>query len=152
MKDSTPKPKETKAKDLYFVAVKLLLRDGEKLLITHDIFGDWDLPGGRIKIDEFNTPLEGVIKRKMREELGADVNYKIGEPKVFFRVERAEHNLNGKLVRIFGIGYDAEYLGGKIHLGDHHDQMLWVNVNEFNPEDYFTGGWLEGVKEYLSNN
>ncbi len=31
-------------KDLYFVAVKLLLRDGDKLLITHDIFGVWDLP------------------------------------------------------------------------------------------------------------
>jgi hypothetical protein len=36
-------------KDLYYVAVKLFLRNENKLLITHDIFGDWDLPGGRIR-------------------------------------------------------------------------------------------------------
>ncbi len=29
-------------KDLYYVAVKLLLLDGQKLLITKDIFGDWE--------------------------------------------------------------------------------------------------------------
>jgi 8-oxo-dGTP diphosphatase len=138
-------------KDLYFVAVKLLLRDGDKLLITHDIFGAWDLPGGRIKKDEFEAPLESVITRKMREELGADVRYELGDPKVFFRVERAEHGLNGQMVRIFAVGYDATYKGGEVRLGDHHDQMEWVDVKTFRPEKYFTGGWLAGVQEYLKN-
>lgn len=94
-------------KDLYFVAVKLLVRDGNKLLITHDIFGDWDLPGGRIKKDEFNASLPSVIQRKMQEELGEDFTYTVGEPQVFFRVERKEHNLDNKKVRIFAIGYEA---------------------------------------------
>lgn len=136
-------------KDLYFVAVKLFLRDGSKLLITHDIFGDWDLPGGRIRKDEFNKPLESVIERKVVEELGQDVKYDLKEPKAFFRVERHEHNLGGQLVRIFGVGYEAHFLGGAIHLGDHHDQMEWVDTNSFQPEQYFTGGWLLGVQEYL---
>jgi len=135
-------------KDLYFVAVKLLLRDGDKLLITHDIFGDWDLPGGRIRKDEFDKPLEAVIERKINEELGPKVRYELGKPKVFFRVERAEHSLGGEKVRIFAVGYEAKYLGGEVSLGDHHDRMEWVDINSFEPEAYFTGGWLKGVQEY----
>jgi len=135
-------------KDLYFVAVKLLLRDGDKLLITHDIFGDWDLPGGRIRKDEFDKPLEAVIERKINEELGPRVRYELDKPKVFFRVERAENSLGGEKVRIFAVGYEAKYLGGEVGLGDHHDRMEWVDINSFEPEAYFTGGWLKGVQEY----
>lgn len=137
-------------KDLYFVAVKLFLLDDDKMLITHDIFGSWDLPGGRIKADEFDKPLEAVIERKVKEELGANVKYEIGKPKVFFRVEREEHGLGGQKVRIFAVGYEAKYQGGEIKLGHHHDKMEWVNIKSFLPEDYFTSGWLAGVKEYQS--
>jgi len=136
-------------KDLYFVAVKLLLRYENKLLITHDIFGSWDLPGGRIKVDEFDNPLESVIERKIKEELGPKATYKLGKPVEFFRVERIEHS-NHEKARIFAVGYEAEFLGGEIRLGEHHDKMKWVDVGSFVPEDYFTGGWLIGVKEYLS--
>jgi 8-oxo-dGTP pyrophosphatase MutT (NUDIX family) len=134
-------------KDLYFVALKLLLRDGEKLLITHDVFGDWDIPGGRIKKDEFEAPLDSVVERKIKEELGLEVKYKLGQPKVFFRHERKEQRLS-EMVRIFAVGYEAEYLGGEIKLGNHHDKFEWVNLNSFKPEEYFTGGWLTGIKEY----
>ncbi len=137
-------------KDLYFVAVKLFLRNGGKLLITHDIYGDWDLPGGRIRKDEFSSPMETTIDRKVREELGSQVSYNLGSPQVFFKVERQEHDLAGQKVRIFGVGYAAEYIGGDIALGQHHDQMKWVDIDTFNPEEYFNGGWLEGVREYLS--
>ncbi len=137
-------------KDLYFVAVKVLLKDGDKLLITHDIFGHWDIPGGRIKPDEFETPLEDVIKRKMKEESGADIKYQLGEPVVFFRHEREEAGLDNKLVRIFAIGYEAKYLDGQVKLGDHHDRMEWVDIRTFKPEDYFEGGWLKGLQEYLN--
>jgi ADP-ribose pyrophosphatase YjhB (NUDIX family) len=135
-------------RDLYYVALKLLLRQADKLLITHDIYGDWDLPGGRIRVDEFNKPLESVIDRKIKEELGPQVKYKLGEPKVFFRVQRQEQTL-GQLVRIFAIGYEAEYAEGDVELGAHHDEMQWVDTQTFKAEDYFTGGWLEGVQEYL---
>lgn len=134
-------------KDLYYVAVKLFLRNGQKLLITHDIVGDWDLPGGRIRINEFEKPLESVIERKICEELGGDVRYGLGKPAVFFRVERQEQAL-GKKVRIFAVGYEAEYLDGEVRLGDHHDQMKWVDISTLKAEEYFTGGWLRGVQEY----
>ena len=140
----------TPEKDLYYVAVKLLLRDGQKLLITHDIFGDWDLPGGRIRKDEFNSPLESVLERKINEELGSEVAYALGQPVVFFRVERQEHDLNGQTVRIFGIGYDSRYQTGEVKLGEHHDKYEWVDVETFRPENYFQGGWLIGVQDYLA--
>ena len=134
---------------LYFVAVKLLVRDENKLLITHDIFGDWDLPGGRIRKEEFDAPLEQVIDRKMTEEIGTDFKYEIGDPIVSFRVERLEQSIN-KEVRIFAVGYTATYLGGEVQLGDHHDVYEWIDVDSFEPEKYFTGGWLAGVQDYLA--
>jgi 8-oxo-dGTP pyrophosphatase MutT (NUDIX family) len=137
-------------KDLYFVAVKLFLVRDNKLLITHDIYGSWDLPGGRIRRDEFNKPLAAVIKRKVLEELGPAVQYELGAPKVFFRVQRNEYDLGGQPVRIFAVGYNAKLVSGKIRLGDHHDQMEWVDIKSFKPEEYFADGWLSGVKEYLA--
>lgn len=137
-------------KDLYFVAVKLLLRDGNKLLITHDVFGDWDIPGGRIKKDEFNAPLASVIERKIKEELSEDIKYSVGKPAVFFRVERKEALLKDKTVRIFAVGYEAQYLGGEIKLDEYHDSYEWVDMRTFKPEERFTGGWLAGIEEYLA--
>lgn len=142
---------EINGKDVYFVAVKALLRDGNKILLTHDIWDQWDLPGGRIKKGEFKKPLESILERKIREELGDSVKYKIGEPKTFFRVERIEYLETGgeMIVRIFGIGYEVEYLGGEIKLGDHHDSMEWFDVGDFKPENYLKGGWENGLNEYL---
>jgi 8-oxo-dGTP pyrophosphatase MutT (NUDIX family) len=141
---------DSKSKDLYFVAVKLLIRDGDKLLVIHDIFGSWDLPGGRIKKDEFDTPLNDVIARKIHEELGDDIKVELGEPNgVFFRVERNEAGLDGQLVRIFAVGYDAKYLSGEVEIGKHMEKYEWVDIKTFKPEEYFEAGWLIGVQEYL---
>lgn len=142
---------EINGKDVYFVAVKLLLRDGDKLLVTHDIFGAWDIPGGRIKKDEFNKPLEDVIARKMHEELGEQVKYELGRPMTFFRVERVEQLQEGgeMPVRIFAVGYEAHYKGGEITLGKNHDEYRWVDVHDFKPETLFEGGWLVGLQTYL---
>jgi 8-oxo-dGTP pyrophosphatase MutT (NUDIX family) len=60
-------------KDPYFVAVKVFLERDGKFLVFKDNFGDWDLPGGRIKKDEFAVPLEDIVKRKMFEEVGVEV-------------------------------------------------------------------------------
>lgn len=142
---------EINGKDVYFVAVKALLRDGNKILLTHDIWNQWDLPGGRIKKDEFQKPLESVLERKIKEELGDLIKYRIGEPKTFFRVERIEHLESGgeMTVRIFGIGYEVEYLGGEIKLGNHHDRMEWFDIDDLKPEDLLKGGWEEGLNQYL---
>lgn len=139
-------------KDVYFVAVKVFLEDEKgNLLIVKDRFGDWDIPGGRLKEDDFEVPLEQVVQRKMNEELGDKVQYRLEEPVVFMRHERDEILSSGgrEKRKIFAIGYRAQYLGGSIQLGKNHEKFEWVAVDSFDPEEYFTGGWLKGVKEYL---
>lgn len=140
----------TEQKDRYFVAVKVFMEKDDKLLIMRDNFGDWDLPGGRIKKDEFEAPLDEVIKRKMREELGDGIQYEIGQPVVFMRHERVENAPGSPTVRIFAVGYRGKLLGGEIKASERHPELLWVDPNNFKPEDYFKGGWLKGVQEYLT--
>ncbi len=137
-------------KDTYFVAVKVFFKKDGKLLILKDNFGDWDLPGGRIKKDEFEAPLDQIIKRKMSEELGNDIKYTIGKPIVFLRHERVEQSEGNPTVRIFVVGYEGVLENGTIQLSERHPEMLWVDPNDFEPEKYFKGGWLKGVREYLS--
>ena len=137
-------------KDTYFVAVKVFLEKEGKLLITKDVFGCWDIPGGRLKPDDFETPLEDIVKRKMREELGEGIEYTIGKPEIFMRHERQEVAEGNPTVRIFGVGYIAQLNRGEIVLGKNHTEMKWVDPKDFKPEEYFNGGWLKGVQEYLA--
>ncbi len=137
-------------KDTYFVAVKVFLEREGKLLILKDNFGDWDLPGGRIKKDEFETPINQIIKRKMSEELGDDIQYTIGKPVVFMRHERQEAIPGNPIVRIFAVGYSGTLNDGEIKTSERHPEFLWVDPKNFRPEDYFKGGWLKGVQEYLA--
>ncbi len=138
-------------KDTYYVAVKVFLEHDGKFFIFKDAFGEWDLPGGRITKDEFNTDLEDVVRRKMAEELGTDIEYKIDKPMWFMRHQRVEAVPGNPTSRIFGIGYPAILVRGQIHLSPTHTEMLWVDPTSFKPEEYFTGGWLKGVQEYLSS-
>lgn len=137
-------------KDSYFVAVKIFLEKDGNFLIMKDSFGDWDLPGGRIKKDEFETPLESIIDRKMEQEVGKNITYKVEKPLLFLRHERVEASEGNPTVRIFAIGYPATWIEGDVELSERHTEVLWVDPKTFKPEDYFKGGWLKGVREYLA--
>ena len=140
-------------KDIYYIAVKVFLANRGKFFICKDNFNHWDLPGGRLLPCEFNTPLEKVIRRKMREELGPAAKYTLGKPVVFMRHERKEKMPGGrKKARIFAVGYKATYKGGNIKLSKRHTEGLWVPIRNFDAKKYFTGGWLKGVQEYLELN
>ena len=99
-------------RELYYVAVKVFLEKEGKLFIFKDRFGDWDLPGGRIRKDEFDTSLEDVIRRKMKEELGNKIEYIIAKPVVFFRHERKEASAGGPTIRIFAVGFSGILTNG----------------------------------------
>lgn len=140
-------------KDQYYVAVKLFLEKEGKLFIFKDKWNDWDLPGGRIRKHEFETPLEEVIARKMKEEIGEHVTYTLGAPIVMMRHERVEQEPGTEskpAIRIFAVGYEAELREGEPHLGEHHVEMKWVDIGTFKPEEHFTGGWLKGVQDFLA--
>ncbi len=91
-----------------------------------------------------------VMRLDYEQALSGEVRYTLGAPVVFMRHEREEILSNGKKEkrRIFAVGYRATYEGGEIILGKNHETYEWVPLKTFKPEDYFTGGWLLGVKEY----
>lgn len=141
-------------KDVYFVAVKAFLVDKSgNFLITKDRFGDWDIPGGRLKERDFDLPLEDVLGRKIKEELGEKIKFFLGEPVVFMRHERNEILQSGEREkrRIFAVGYVVRFQGGDIILGKNHEKFEWVSVKDFEPEGYFTGGWLKGVRDFQNS-
>lgn len=138
-------------KDTYFVAVKVFLLDTkENLLIIKDRFGDWDIPGGRLRDQDFDIPLESIVERKMIEEIGENVKYKLGAPVVFMRHERDEilSSDHREKRRIFAIGYIAKYKEGEIMLGKNHTEHEWVPIETFDAKSKFTGGWLQGIKDF----
>jgi len=136
-------------KDRYFVAAKaFLVRDGQ-IFIFKDRFGDWDLPGGRLRRDEFQTPLEDVLRRKLHEELGTEVRCQIGGPAIIMRHERREAAPGLPIARIFALGYPTAFLSGEIRLSPQHLEYRWAALATLRPEDFFTGGWLAGVQDYL---
>jgi hypothetical protein len=102
------------------------------------------------KKDEFEAPLEKIITRKMSQEVGLEVQYEIGKPLLFLRHERIEVAPGSPTVRIFAVGYPATWKSGEIKLSERHIEMLWADLKTFKPEQYFKGGWLKGVQEYLA--
>ncbi len=136
-------------KEQYFVAVKVFLEKDGKFFIAKDIYGSWDLPGGRIKKDEFDTPFEQIVARKMSEELGNDIKYELGKPIVFMRHERVEDAPGNPTIRIFSIGYEATLIEGEPKTSDLFTESMWADIKTFKPEEYLNGGWLKGVEDYL---
>ena len=138
---------ELNGKALYFVAVKIFLRDENKLLLTHDVWGNWELPGGRIQAHEFQKDLRGVVDRKLKQELGNNIGYSDLKPTgTFFQVSRVENDIP---VRIFAIGYEGKFQGGGIKLGDNHDKFEWFDIDNFNPLELQDNDWMRGLQDYL---
>lgn len=143
---------EFNGKAAYSVAVKVILRDGDKILLTHDIWNTWELPGGRIRVDEFQKDLAEVVRRKLGEELGNDIKYSDLKPTgTFFQVSRIEEtgDLSEKEVKIFAIGYEAKFDGGVITIGDSHDKFEWFDINELDPLELQDNDWMRGLQDYL---
>jgi 8-oxo-dGTP pyrophosphatase MutT (NUDIX family) len=107
---------------VYFVALKLALWRGGRVLILRDGAHGWlDLPGGRTEADEYGKPLEKILAREVREEIGA-VRYALGKPA--FQYRRWHHT---RRVHIFTTVYEARYLSGKITLSDEHGSYEWAD-------------------------
>lgn len=140
----------TASKENWFVAVKILLRQGNNLLVLRDTFGDGDIPGGRLRKDDFTTPLLEVLKRKVAEEIGSKISYKITNenPVCTFRHERLEVG-SGEVRRIFALGFEAVYEGGTIETGEYIESYTWIDLRTAKLADYLEGGWLKGVEEYV---
>ncbi len=115
---------------VFQVALKVLLWKGEEILFLRDSDVDrhWDWPGGRIDNVEYRTPVEKIIAREVREELGAKVKYVLGKPR--FQLRRWTL-WNGKRTCIFCVFYEAKWVSGEIWLSAEHCAYEWIDARAF---------------------
>ena len=108
------------------VSLKILLHNGEKFLLTRGVKGDIDLPGGRIDVGEENAPLEDIIAREVREELGKGVKFRLGPVLFMYRADRTKYER-----WVLGVVFDAEYISGDIKLSSEHMSYEWVDRESY---------------------
>ena len=140
--------------DLFQVSQKvLIIKDSRELLILKDCHHPthFDLPGGRLNVNEFTISLEESVAREITEELGSDIKLKINyQPVVAGRVVLWDPRINDwHYRRVFFVCYEAQYLGGEIVLSEEHVSYQWVDVKKFDPTGRFKPGLAEAIKSYL---
>lgn len=109
---------------LYQTTLKLQLMQGNKLLALKTPDGMIDFPGGRVDDTEQGLALEDVLAREIREELGADLHYRIVDTAF---VAYRSYDWGGETKHVLAVHYRAEYVSGAIELSDEHEQFAWVD-------------------------
>lgn len=145
-----------KEKDLYQISLKILLKNqhDEILILKADDHGSYagyfDLPGGRIDTDEFETNVAEIIHREIQEEVG-DIKYRLERAPVAIGRHRIPANLtsSGKEIRVLYVFFVATYLKGELKISEEHTGLQWADLKTVVLNDYFTSGILEGIKMYL---
>jgi len=135
--------------DNYQISLKVFLqnKNGETLILeSPSHFDNWwfyDVPGGRIDVDEFDSTYVDILQREIAEELWVDIVVKISEKPVSF----ARGSFSG--LHIFYVYFVWECISGDIVLSEEHISLKWVKLDEISPAKYFQKGLLEWVQSYL---
>jgi len=130
-----------KDRALYNVSLKVIIRRDDKFLVLTNSENKFDLPGGRIDIDENKDSLEKIIDREIVEELGVDMKIEMKNPVMCFRRIFDEDNLNVFIVVFYG-----RFISGSVSVSNEHDGYVWMKPEEIiaDPNKFYS------EEEYLS--
>ncbi|MCC7570201.1 NUDIX domain-containing protein [Candidatus Micrarchaeota archaeon] len=109
----------------FAAAVKALIVDKDKiLLIKRKISdahcpGEWELPGGRLEPGE--DPIEG-LKREIKEETGLEIEVVTSLGIKYFQRDDGQ--------KIFLINFLCRSLKIEFKLGNEHDEIEWIEIEE----------------------
>jgi len=145
-------------KDFYQVSLKTILKNaqGEVLVLNGhprgSFAGFYDLPGGRVDVDEFTTPFTEIIQRELKEEVG-DVTVTVNPKPVALgrHIIPALMTEEKKDLYVLYIFFEARMVGGTITISQEHDGFKWVNLSTSKPAKLFKSGILEGIRTYLNS-
>jgi 8-oxo-dGTP pyrophosphatase MutT (NUDIX family) len=149
----------TKQRDRYQVSLKALITNehGEVLALnavqSGSFAGYFDLPGGRIDVNEFSTPLLDILRREIKEELG-DIVVEIKETPVAVGrhlIGAESEKSEGESIHVMYLFFEAKYLGGNIRTSNEHSGFRWLDLHKHKLPDLFKSGLLEGVLMYVKN-
>ena len=143
--------------DFYQVSLKLILKNDQGQVLAMkaaergSMAGFYDLPGGRIHVDEFEAPFEQILRREAGEEIG-EVKFEVGaKPVVVSRhliSARVAHTAED--VHVIYVFYLGRYDSGEIAINDEHLNFEWLDLGQINLAKYFTSGMLIGLRDYLA--
>lgn len=143
-------------RDFYQVSLKLLLKNSKgeilalKALDYGSFAGFYDLPGGRIGVDEFETDFKDILTREVREEIG-NIRFRFNPKPVAVgrHLIQAVLTSEGKDIHVLYIFFEAEYQEGAVKVSREHQGHQWLNLEQIKLSQYFTSGILEGIQMYL---
>lgn len=133
----------------YHVGLKILLRkNNEYLFLRGKNQKRFDFPGGRIDTVEHKTPIEKILDREIKEELGNSIKYKLGIPAFFYRRHFPE-----KKWHVFIVVYEAKYISGEIELSNEHSSLEWINPKNYKwkEEEFVNKEEFQAITKYLKN-
>ena len=144
---------ENREHQTFHVGLKAFITNGEKLLILQDPEGFWELPGGRAEKQEILRPLEEILLRETKEELGDQFEYKVSS--IFHAwIRKPDPTKNiAQVYRdndfcIFLIGILCEYKKGDVTLSPEHRDFRWVTKEEVEALE-FENTYKEAVLRYF---
>lgn len=139
--------------DQYQVSLKAIIRraDGCVLALNGRVGGlyegFYDLPGGRIEDTEFTTTFQHIIRREIREELGADLQIELSDLPVAIGRHRSRDG-----VSILYIFFEAvvDNPDVSMQVSDEHAGLAWLDLAAQPLETIFLSGILEGMKQWYT--
>lgn len=136
-----------------YIGVKgVVVNDESKVLITQEPTnfvggGKWELPGGKIANGEEETPLEEILRREIREELGESFNVHIGK---IIDVMRRPWNKPGALAdQVMLVVFECIHQNGGIKLSHENNNFAWITAQELHQYE-FISGYLPVLEKYFN--
>jgi 8-oxo-dGTP pyrophosphatase MutT (NUDIX family) len=129
------------------VGVKAFLWHEQRLLLLQerDQHACWELPGGRIDAGEEDLPIADVLRRELREELGAQFSCDIGAPCCCW-VRRADPL---RPLPVFLVGLRCTAPRGELVLSDEHQALRWVARDGWQHLD-LASGYREALASFFA--
>jgi 8-oxo-dGTP pyrophosphatase MutT (NUDIX family) len=149
------KRKEKHNPHLFQISLKIILKNkkGEILILklpqNSSMAGYYDLPGGRINLEELKMPYDKILNREMAEEIGKSARYRLIKKPASIAWHSYFSNKSEKEKHIFLIFFEAFYLSGKIQISKEHIDYKWVKLTKKDISKYFIKGLRKGLNNYF---
>ncbi len=137
----------------YHVSLKAIIRRDDGCVLGLNgkpggsLEGYYDLPGGRIEVEELTRPFEAIIRREVREELGADLEFSLSLTPV-----AVGRHVSKDGIPVLYVFYEAlvDNPDVALEISTEHVGVAWLDLSAQPLEKLFISGLLDGMKQWYT--